>query len=337
VILGRPLEDAFDKLAKGLNLGWFYIDEMTEANEEIWSGLEGRLRRAGVRHTGFGTTNPEGHDWVWKKFISQPVEDDFIVISPSTDNIYLPEGYIDGLISRYPEEWVKRYVYGSTETFEGLVYKDFQDKAPFVIPPCEIPDGWYRFVGMDHGYRNPTAVLWGAVDPKGNLLIYDEFYETQHVVSELTNVIKAKTGKDKVQLYLIDPSCANRNGQTGRSVIDEFNDWGLYFLGANNDVRAGINHVQEYLKKSEGRPRIQIFSNCRNLRTELQTYRGKDLKIGAATDSPERPVKKGDHAVDALRYMVNYLYGMPSRKPAEVGWRKWMKARQQTEDHWMAA
>lgn len=334
-LLFRALEDAFHKI-KSLNLGFFWIDEGTETNEEIWLGLTGRLRRAKVRRTGFITTNPEGHDWVWKTFLAQADNDHFLVTAPSTENKYLPGGYIDDLIKRFPDEWVKRYVYGSFDTFEGLVYKDFQDKAPWVVEKFETPDNWYRFIGIDHGYRNPTAVLWGAVSPQGKVIIYDELYVSGKLVSEIADIIKIKNKDQKIQLYLIDPSCGNRDGKTGRSVIDEFAEYGIYCLPANNEVRAGINRVQEYIKTP---PRLQTLRQCANLRTELQTYRWKDIKPGAKQDAPEKPLKKGDHAVDALRYMVNYLYDTPAEKREKRGfdYRKMVKAMREEIQDWMAA
>jgi len=289
-----------------------------------------------VRRTGFLTTNPEGHDWVWKRFLAQRDNEHFLVTAPSTENTYLPEGYIDGLIRQYPEEWVKRYVYGSFDTFEGLVYKDFQDKEPLVVPDTtKLDESWYRFLGLDHGYRNPTAVLWGAVDHNGVLYVYDEFFSPGKLVSEVSEIIKAKNGKDDVRGYLIDPSCRNRDGKTGRSIIDEFADNGLYFDPANNDVRAGINRVQEYLRAGK----LRIFQRCVNLRTELQTYRWKDLKPGAKQDAPEKPLKKNDHVVDALRYMVNYLYDTPLPKEKKSGWREWFPniRHHEEEREWMAA
>ena len=248
LVVGRALEGSFDKV-KSMNLGWFGIDQVEECPEEMWLGLVGRLRRKGVRHTAFGVGNPEGHNWVWKRWVMGPDQDHFIVNAPSDANKYLPAGYVDSLIKLYPEEWVKRYVYGSFDTFEGLVYKEFQDKEPFVLPnDTKIPEHWYRFVGMDHGYRNPTAVLWCAVAPTGEVYVYDEFFSSGKLVSEIAQIIKTKDKDVHSRLVLIDPSCRNRNGVTGRSVIDEFMDYGIACTPANNDVRAGINHVQEMLK-----------------------------------------------------------------------------------------
>ena len=362
IILGRALDDSFDKLAKGLNLGWLYVDELTEVPEEIWDGITRlRLRRRvpcfkcgkypppgkvicnnckiyTIRHTAFGTTNPEGHDWVWKKFIMNNDGNYFIVQASSEENPALSEEYLNEL-RRMPDEWKKRYLYGSFDTFEGLVYKEYQDKEPFVIEPFKIPEHWYRFVGIDHGYRNPTAILYGAVNDEGLIFIYDELYMSGKLVSELAELMKMKEKENKPKLYLIDPSTRNRNGQTGLSVIDEFASKGIYCEPANNDVRAGINHVQECFNLVNGKPRLKIFKNCVNLRTELQTYRWKDIKTGAMQDAPEKPLKKNDHAVDALRYMVINIFQTPKKKPREhFDYKEVLSRVRQTVNYdWMAS
>jgi hypothetical protein len=236
-------------------------------------------------------------------------------------------------MNNFHEEWIKRYVFGSFETFSGLVYHEFDEKK-HTINPFEIPDDWYRFVALDHGYRNPTAVLWFAVSPKGEVFIYDEYYETRVLVSDIADAIKTKTGKQQIRRWLIDPSCRNRNGQTGLSVIDEFEKYKLYFEPANNDVRAGINRVKEYLKTE----RVKIFKSCKNLLVEIQTYKWKDLKPGAVQDAPEKPTKKNDHGLDAGRYGLVYLYETPTVTKKQVGW-NWRDylPKTQSSDNWRAA
>jgi hypothetical protein len=368
VIIGRALEDSFDKLAKGLNLGWFYCDEMTETTKKMWDGITRlRLRRKvqcakcgllpegkevicpecktlTIRHTAFGTTNPEGHDWVWQDFVMNADESHFLVSAPSTENPYLPDEYIKELESM-PEDWKRRYLYGSFDTFEGLVYKEFQDKPPHVVPEFPIPAHWQRYVALDHGYRNPTAVLWGAVSDKGVLHIYDEFYASGRLVSELATIIKTKSQNQKIMQYLIDPSCHNRDGKTGRSIIDEFSDYGVYFSPANNAWEAGVNHVQEYIKLKEGSPKLVIFPSVVNLRTQLQTYRYKDMKPSNVGNPAERPLKKDDHCVDALRYMVSYLFDIPKLRAKKNDWHDWLKkidykslvSKEETVRDWMTA
>jgi len=364
-IVFRSLDDAFGKI-KSLNLGWFWVDETTEIAEEVWLGLEGRLRRAKVPHVGLGTTNPEGHDWVWKRFIASAQKVDripnanptipekiraysdnsFLLTAYSSDNKYLPKDYVPNLVARYPDEWVKRYIYGSFDTFSGLIYSMYRDDEPHLFDPMkvEIKDDWYRFVALDWGYRNPTAIYWFAVDYDGNVFIYDEYYSGGKIVSEVAEIIKAKSNGQKIQQYLIDPSTKNRTALNGLSIMDEFADCGLFFNPANNDVRAGINRMQEYLKvQSNGFPKMRISKRCVELRNELQLYRWKDLKAGATQDAPEKPVKKDDHAVDAVRYGVSFLYDTPVKasKKETILDKLWKVARSQREEDeavdWMAS
>ena len=70
----------------------------------------------------------------------------------------------------------------------------------------------------------------------------------------------------------------------------------------------------------------------------MQTYRWKDIKPGAIQDAPEKPVKKEDHAVDALRYMVMYLYQTPQAKSKKAfDYKKLLKRYRSTEVSWKAA
>lgn len=364
-IIGRALDDAMDKLGKGLNLGAIYVDELTEIAEEVWLSMTvGRLRlklpcskckvmpagdsvkcpkcgKVTIFHTAFGTTNPEGHDWVWKRFVAKPDEEYFFVQANTRDNPHLPKDYVKNLESQFPEEWVKRYVDGSFDTFEGLVYKDYVDKEPYVVNKFDIPEHWYRFIGLDHGYRNPTAILWGAVDTEGNVYIYDEYYEKGKVVSQISEVIKAKNSDTKIWTMLIDPATRQNKGLNGeKTIFGEFQEHGLYFELANNQVSQGINRVQEYFKVGEnGKPKLRIFRNCFNLRTELQTYRYKDLKPNAVSENGrEKPVKKDDHLVDALRYMINYVCDTPLRRSVQKSYKDYLFERRGTQlTDWRAA
>lgn len=364
LMIGRPLEDAFDKIAKNLNLGFFWGDELTEIAEEMWLGIiRGRLRQVlpcpvcrqlpedrkticqrcnirTVRHTAFGTSNPEGHDWVWKHFVATGDKDHFLVQASSNENTFLSQEYLDGL-DQMPEDWKKRYKEGSFDTFSGLIYPEYQDRAPYVVSDFEIPEDWYRFVGIDHGIANPTAILWGAISPKGRIYIYDEFYEAGRRVDELAAIIKAKSGKTRIQDYIIDPATKQDKGnQSGLTIFSELEDNGIYCTPGKNQVMAGIDRVKEYLKiQDDKKPNLILFPQCRNLRMEFQTYRWKDLKIGEQRNKQEKPRKKDDHALDALRYLCAYAYDTPTLQPAkkkEFNYKDLLGNMVKPEEHWMA-
>ena len=72
-------------------------------------------------------------------------------------------------------------------------------------------------------------------------------------------------------------------------------------IGANNDVQGGIDKVTEYIKTN----RLFITKSCENLRREMVNYQWEQPSASRIDlNQPEKPLKKDDHAVDSLRYMV---------------------------------
>jgi len=301
--------DNIDKI-KSMNLGWFAIDEATEVSEDIFNMFCTRLRLniPGIMYFGLLASNPEP-GWVKKRFIDKQLEDHVFIPALPSENPHLPKDYLKRFAS-LPEHWKKRYLEGNWDVFEGQIYTDF-NRAIHVIDPFKPPKEWRRIGGLDHGLRNPTAILWGAVDHDGDIYIYQEHYEAGQLVSYHAEVIK---DNEKMDYIAADPSIRNRNPINGKSVQQEYQDCKVYNIRlGNNDVSAGINRVSEYLKLQphidanqwpEGKPRLFICRNCANLIEEITEYKWKDIRLGANVNEPEQPQKVKDHAVDALRYLI---------------------------------
>jgi hypothetical protein len=70
------------------------------------------------------------------------------------------------------ESWFRQEYGCSFEVLEGLVYPDFAKQVAAVGP---LPEG--RLVGgIDFGFRNPFAAVWGVVDRDGVLWLTGEHY-----------------------------------------------------------------------------------------------------------------------------------------------------------------
>lgn len=217
------------------------------------------------------------------------------------DNIYLPIEYVNDLL-QYPDRWLKRYFYNSWDDFEGLVYSEFD--AEKNIETAYVPEaGDNHLHGYDYGYRNPACILYGAVDYDGVLHIYDEFYQSETLIRDQAKEYK-KNKYWKSAVKLADPSI-KRAERDGGSVFDTWNnDHDIWWEDANNDVRQGIDRVNEYLKDGK----IKISKRCVNLRAEILDYKWKRLKIGEIRNEYEEPVKQRDHTCDTLRYIINHIY-----------------------------
>jgi PBSX family phage terminase large subunit len=328
-VIFRGLEEP-DK-HRSLTLNAAYIDESSQVSEEAFLLLQSRLRGPHVRKV-FMTTNPAGHDWQYHLFVKQDMfkteaakKQFYLVKAPSTENVFLPEGYVESMLSTYSEERIQREVMASFDAFEGAVYPEFR-RDLHVVSPFQIPDNWTKVIGIDHGYRNAAVWLWGAVDQDGNLYIYREFYEKEWLIEEICkgNKPQNKPGvlqmmtrdgkRENIEQARIDPSTkAARNEKNGRKI----SDFDIYqenlpadfpLFPANNDVTAGIDRVKTFLKPDQrtGKPRIYIFSTCSNTIEEMLKYKYKELNLSQVgkQNEKEEPYKVDDHAMDALRYLV---------------------------------
>ncbi len=333
-IMFRHLDSISEKELLSLNLGWFFIDQAEEIDEQIYLILQSRIRLTKVPNRfGFIACNPEPGNWIYHRF-KQPKDEGtlpsnhFMVEAPTQDNMKnLPADYIDILRQSYPEAMQKRYIDGLWENFEGQVFTEYNRKI-HVIKPFEIPKGWERLIAIDHGMVNPTAALWGAIDFDGNVFIYDEYYQPG-IVSEHAKTILAKTGDDldKISFWLIDPSTrAKTREKDGMpwSILEEYEDNGIWATPANNELLGGINRVREFMRvdplrknpitSMNGSPKLFITSNCVNLISEISKYQWKKLRGMVTKNAPEQPRGVDDHAVDALRYMIMSRFPAPVKK-----------------------
>lgn len=320
-IIFRGLDEP-DKL-RSLNLNAAYIDEASQVSEPAFTLLQTRLRGPHIRRI-LLTTNPAGHDWIYGLFFKQ---DGFskeaaklfkLIRAPSTENTFLPEGYVESMMSTFSQERIQREIMASFDAFEGMVYPEFR-RDLHVIPPFQLDKQWPRYMGMDHGYRNPAAAVWGAVDGDNNVYIYREFYEKEWLIEEICRGKGSKPGivplskGEKLELAVIDPSTrAARNERNGEKVSDftiylEHMPVDFPLRVANNDVTVGIDRVKSYLKpQGDGKPKLYIFDTCPNLIEELTKYRYQELRsnqVGSRNEK-EAPRKHDDHLADAIRYLM---------------------------------
>jgi phage terminase large subunit len=301
--------DNIDPIAS-LNIDWFWLDEAYEIPEDSFLMLQARLRgELGQPLQGWITTTPNGHDWIYQKFVApalagrQDLLNDYrYVLSKTSENHHLPSDLVSRLYRDYPEEWRKRYLDAEFNVFEGQIYTEF-DEAIHVIDPIDIPRGWGWFRVIDPGYRNPTAVIWGAVDFDGRIYIVSDYLVAQQPLSvHAQNIIdrtRALTGQPHV-LTLIDPAAKQRTANSELSVIEQLRSFGIYAEPANNDVWAGIQRVKQYFIEKK----LFIFKTCQATIQELKNYRWKPKRVTDLADPKEEPLKKDDHLVDCVRYIV---------------------------------
>lgn len=336
-ILLLPSNSA-DKL-RSLNLSAFYLEEASNAKYEVFSELTARTRNAAAlkdgknKLLGIICSNPDV-GWVRTEILHKsdevissdgrvyPKDEDqynpFMSthLHSSYQNTYLDPDFQMRISRGKPDWWVARYIHGSFDYAEGMVYPTF---AKNIVDPFYIPGHWKRVFSVDFGLRDPTVMLAGAIDPEENVLyIYDEYYKAETPINENAKAMKAILEQVPPGLIygqvIADPSGAKRSGATRRSYFNHYAEYGLWFQEGNNNIEAGIAKVFTYLSLY----RLKIFSHCINIIREGRSYKYRDNELDQQKNRGEKPVDANNHAMDALRYMLMELPDDPDNLASEV-------------------
>lgn len=329
-IHGLPLDDPA-KL-ENYNLGFFWIDQAEEIDEETFLKFHGRLRQRRGPREGILTWNPQGHGWLWKRFIDAERRLAWhriykAVEATTFDNFTLPEDYFDQF-DGLPDAWLQRFVFGSHEVFVGQIFTDY-DPDIHVVQPFRIPSHWERWQCFDPGMRHEGALSWVARDEVGNTFYYRELLEPNKDAAwwalkcfEMEKQDDWGGPDEQIFRRLVGPEANQRNQTNGKTVVDILNEYGLYPEDADKAPNARISKITEYLRPNEQwlnpftgdapSNKLFIFDDCHKLKEYLPQYRWRPQKVNySEEDTPEKPRKKDDHNVDNLGHILVAFDGLP--------------------------
>jgi len=165
--------------------------------------------------------------------------------------------------------------------------------------------------GMDFGFRSPTVVLWAQLDADGVLWVQAERVEAEVVLDEHIRAIQHgpvmndTAGNVMPEWIGVDPAGRQRSDQTGISAVAAMRSAGLKVRDKRVLMATGLNLIRARLRPAVGGgPRLFVHRRCTKLIESLERYHYPDEPRSL------EPIKDGhDHAVDALRYMIQNLDG----------------------------
>lgn len=275
----------------------------------------------------FTLTPVEGMAWIEEQIYDPGIAGNpgiDVVEVDMTENPHLDADEVAEFLDKLSPEERKIRGQGKFVTRGGLVYKLF-NVATHTIPPIDPTQfrgsGYRWYMSLDHGFNNPTAVLWHIVDRDGRVITFAEHYEAERTVDYHSEVIKTR---DKMHgrgpdLRVCDPALAQRNAVTGTSIQTEYAIRGINMALGNNDVVTGVAKVNEYLElAADDKPNWLITENCANLIGEIRKLRWKtwsSRKQQSENNPYDQIHKKNDHACDSARYLFSFL---PSLKAPAI-------------------
>jgi hypothetical protein len=218
---------------------------------------------------------------------------------PWRDCPRIEPAFIDEEVASMTQAWVDQEYNCLFTALEGLVYPDF-DRCLIDALPGTVPAGARYVGGIDWGFHNPFAAVWGYLDRDDVLWIAWECYRRQETLRDNLDFIRACHESDPAcpdprhVLWYADPSGAGEIRECRLA------DWKM--LKGFNDIRLGVAAVTTRLR--EGRLRV-VRPRCPELVKEATLYRYPTPDERAVVG--EHPIDKHNHALGALRYLIARL------------------------------
>ncbi len=297
--LGAKDEGAIGNF-QGKTFSLCLCDEMTLYPESIVDMIDTRLSKSYSK--GFASMNPSHPQHKIKSWIDKAEAGDpnyYALQFSLDDNPYVDEQYKQRIRDSLSGLFYKRNYLGLWCLAEGAIFDFFDDTIHVLRAPPRAAEYWV--LGIDYGISNAFAavligVSTGMYTQTGKCMwVEKEYYwdskktMKQKLNSELANDVQEFIEPYAVKAVYIDPSALAMKLELQRR--------GIHCVEANNDVQYGIELMTSEMAKGN----LFVLKDCKNTIKEIQNYVWDAKKSAMGEDAP---IKKGDHAIDALRYVI---------------------------------
>jgi phage terminase large subunit len=292
-----------DSIVGITNVRHIWGDEAGKYRLYFWENIQARSEFLGCPID--LTTSPYALNWVWKEIV-KPAKDGkrpdvTLIQAASWENPYHslhdPAKRAEKRATMDPRRFDMLYG-GEFGRMAGLVY-DCWDDDQNLVDPFVLPMGTRYVAGVDWGFTDPFVLKVRAITPEGKHYGVSEFYKTGLTLPDMIEVAKQKQRTYSISTYYADPS------QPGH--IEEFNRNGLPTVGADNDIRRGVDLHYELIKTRKYK---EFRGSCPHSGDERESYHYPDPKdLKPDEDSKELlPVGQNDHCMDVDRYITVETY-----------------------------
>ncbi len=310
---------------KSLNLGFVEIEEMSDIPYDTFKMLLARMRQKprkewkNFTYRIFAHTNPEPQKgWVYKTFMLNPPPNYRLITAPTTQNIYLPEGFCDELKKLYDEEYYNIYVLAKNGNYNsGLVIKDFTDEN---VKDITYQPDMDLHISCDFNVDPMCWVLAHKTDDK--VFYFDEIV--------LENTTTAKACEEFCRRYPAHRGKVIVNGDASgdnRSCTSEYTNYviikkKLAKYGYDADIRIKAfnppikNRIAAFnakIKNADGDICLYVDKKCEKLLYNIYNLKYKEgtsrIDIPTYTQIKQsKELKFLSHPIDAASYLVDFYW-----------------------------
>ena len=287
---------------RGVGLDFLVCDEFADIDPEAWfEVLRPTLSDKEGKALFIGTPKGIGN-WSHDLYMSpaeQPQQWSSFQFTTLEGGNVKPEE-IEAAKRDLDERTFRQEFMATFETYAGRIYYSFDRKAN--CAPPETVDLSMILIGIDFNIDPMSAVV--ATRFGDTLYVIDEIRMFSSNTTELVAEIKERYPKSKIFAFP-DPAGAQRKSSAGGATDHTIlSNAGLLVKAprAHTPVRDRINAVNSRLCGSDGIRRLFIHPKCKYTIEGLERHTYKE-----GTSQPDKD-SGYDHMMDALGYMVDYLF-----------------------------
>ncbi len=302
------------------------FDELTHFTQDQYEYIKTRVRSDKPRRMRvMSASNPGnvGHGWV-KAYFIDPAPPMTMFNDGEITKKFIPASIDDHPVRSFRDSYKKQLnalsdemlkkalLYGEWDLFAGQVFTEWRrgihvyDDTPVDFGACD------RYIGLDWGYNDPTAIYWVARTPEAedgrHYYVYRELYGNMKRPEEWAYEIAEIVKTEPVE-FLAMPHDTYSNQGGSRPIVDQFREVfdrlnvritivrapsGTH---ADKISRQALMHqmlATSYLNK----PYLQVHNSCLNL------IRTLPMLNYDTTRSEEIDKNADDHAYDGLTYCL---------------------------------
>ena len=313
---------------KSLNLHWAEIEEASQISDSSFKQLIGRLRNTyrgpnwkNFRYRLFGHTNPQpDKGWIWERFVENKQPNYRLIIAPTTNNIYLPEHFIQSMKDSFDEEYFRINVMGEFGNYNsGLVVKGFSDENKKNLKYCpNLP----LHLTCDF---NVDPMMWAVAHKDDeNVYFFDEIVIENTTTQQCIDEFLRRYPNHKAEIIINgDASGDNRNTQSEytnyviiKNALHKYGYTNVKFAlrDYNPPILNRVSSFNARVRNAKGQR--HLFVDPRRCKYIMQNIYNLRFKEGTSLiDAPTIHKLKQDrntkfllHIFDAISYLTEYYW-----------------------------
>lgn len=295
---------------RGIEIGWFWLDECRDMKLEAVKVMIGRLRdKNAKRLEGRFTSSAKGFNWMYDMFIGpDKLPNTKCITSKTADNTFLPDDYELSLRDSYDSKMAAQELDAEILNIgSGRVYYAFS-RAKNVKPVVQDPL-LPIYIGMDFNVDPMTCVFANVTET--SIRVFDEYYMRNSNTYEIAKSIKEKYGTQNIRIVPDATGKALRTSSAGLSDHQILkNEFGNVILGSTNPFRMDrYNAVNKLLEDG----RLIVDPKCRYTIKDLE-----QLSFKEGSNMPDTGNPLLGHISDGLGYMVFRTHGLGRSRPSRT-------------------